>query len=78
MGAPHKELRRSKASFMHWPIEWLWVAVIVSVALLMFVGLLLGSTIPSENTGRPSPSNSGTTTAKSGLAIKPSASVLAL
>jgi len=33
--------QRSRRSFMHWPTEWLWAAVIVSVALLVMVGLAL-------------------------------------
>jgi hypothetical protein len=31
---------------MHWPTEWLWVAVIVAMALLIFVGLVVSESIP--------------------------------
>ena len=31
--------RRSRLSFMQWPTAWLWIAVIVAVALLVAVGL---------------------------------------
>jgi len=31
--------RRSRLSFMQWPTAWLWIAVIVAVALLVTIGL---------------------------------------
>jgi hypothetical protein len=40
MSAQGKGLPPSKRSFMQWPIEWL-VAVIVAMALLIFVGLVM-------------------------------------
>jgi len=43
MVTQHDEVGRTKLSFMHWPVEWLWIAVIVSVAMLVFVGLFLGT-----------------------------------
>ncbi|HUR03024.1 MAG TPA: hypothetical protein VM347_10830 [Nonomuraea sp.] len=51
MSAQHNELRTSKLSFMHWPVEWLWIAVIVAVASLVFVGLFLGAgrSVPEDN-----------------------------
>jgi hypothetical protein len=46
MGAQQTELRRSKRAFMQWPIEWLWIAVIVAVALLVLVGLMVDTGAP--------------------------------
>ena len=53
MSAQHD---RSKHSFMHWPVEWLWIAVIVAVASLVFVGLFLGDghSLPEGNSLPPS------------------------
>jgi len=44
--ATQQELKRSRRSFMHWPTEWLWVAVIVAVALLILVGLVMSDSRP--------------------------------
>jgi hypothetical protein len=43
---------------MHWPIEWLWVAVVVAMALLIVVGLVMGQSTPwfSDST-KVSPTN---------------------
>jgi hypothetical protein len=41
---------------MHWPIEWLWIAVIVSVVSLLLVGFIMGRSAPPEGkSGAPSP-----------------------
>ena len=41
---------------MQWPVEWLWIAVIVAVTMLFLLGLVVG-TEPSgrEASGMPSP-----------------------
>ena len=46
MAAQHKQLKRSRRSFMHWPIVWLWIAVIVAMALLILVGLVMSESSP--------------------------------
>ena len=43
MNRQQRELQPSKRSFMHWPIEWLWIAVIVSVVSLLLVGFVIGT-----------------------------------
>ena len=47
-----QSIASSARSFMHWPTEWLWVAVIVAIALLIFVGLVIseGSTTSKDST----------------------------
>jgi hypothetical protein len=60
MSAQHNQVRRSKLSFMRWPVEWLWIAVIVAVAGLVFVGLVMGANVPTSNNGGvPSPTHTG-------------------
>lgn len=56
MDAPRHRVERSKLPFMQWPVEWLWIAVIVAVAMLFFLGLVVGAE-PSgrEGSGMPSP-----------------------
>ena len=39
--APHPD-RRSRRSFMSWPPDWLWIAVVVAVVALIAVGVLMG------------------------------------
>ena len=52
MSAHQNDVRRSKLSFMRWRVEWLWIAVIVAVALLISVGLVMGAIVPtSEDNG---------------------------
>ena len=41
---------------MHWPIEWLWIAVIVALALLILVGLVMSEGSPRfQDSGKGSP-----------------------
>jgi hypothetical protein len=56
MDAPRHRVERSKLPFMQWPVEWLWIAVIVAVTMLFLLGLVVG-TEPSgrEASGMPSP-----------------------
>ena len=58
MSAQHPQVRRAKLSFMHWPAEWLWIAFVVAVAMLVFVGLFVetGRSLP------PDPSVPGSST----------------
>ena len=43
---------------MHWPTEWLWVAVIVAMALLIFVSLVMSESSPrSKNRAGPAKLN---------------------
>ena len=37
---------------MQWPVEWLWIAVIVAVAMLFFLGLVVGAE-PSASSNGP-------------------------
>jgi len=42
---------------MHWPTAWLWVAVIVAMALLILVGIEMSETGPrSKGNGTSAPS----------------------
>ena len=41
MDARRQHVERSKRSFMQWPVEWLWIAVIVAVTMLFCLGLFL-------------------------------------
>lgn len=38
----HRKDRRSRRSFMRWPPDWLWIAVVVAVVVLIAVGILMG------------------------------------
>jgi hypothetical protein len=38
----NKKDRRSRRSFMRWPPDWLWIAVVVAVVALIAVGVLMG------------------------------------
>jgi len=56
MDAPRHRVERSKLPFMQWPVEWLWIAVIVAVAMLFFLGLFVGAEFSGpEGGGMPSP-----------------------
>ena len=39
---------------MQWPVEWLWIAVIVAVTMLFCLGLFLGAEFPGRD-GRWAP-----------------------
>ena len=41
-----QSIASSARSFMHWPTEWLWVAVIVAMALLILVGIVMSGSDP--------------------------------
>ena len=55
MDAQRHRVERSKFPFMQWPVEWLWIAVIVAVTMLFFLGLYVG-TEPSRSDGDGIPS----------------------
>ena len=56
VAAQQRELKRSRRSFMHWPIEWLWIAVIVALALLILVGLVMSEgSLRFQDSGKGSP-----------------------
>ena len=56
VASQQRELKRSRRSFMHWPIEWLWIAVIVALALLILVGLVMSEGSPRfQDSGKGSP-----------------------
>jgi hypothetical protein len=56
MDAQRRHVERSKLPFMQWPVEWLWIAVIVAVAMLFFLGLFLGTGFSSgERRSVPAP-----------------------
>ena len=62
MDAQRQQVPRSKLSFMQWPVEWLWIAVIVAVAMLFFVGLFLGTEFAGrDGNGAPPPAPVETT-----------------
>jgi len=50
-----QSIASSARSFMHWPTDWLWAAVIVAMALLIFVGLVM------SESGPPSKDSTGST-----------------
>jgi hypothetical protein len=54
--AQQRELKRSRRSFMHWPTEWLWAAVIVAMALLILVGFVMSEISPRfQDSGKSVP-----------------------